>query len=101
MVVRRSVIDGCSMGICLDGSALRSLTGVDGLRDVGGISLSNAGNMPDWEVDACTYNRLFFFVCQSSGCFRVRSTMRGGSVVLHSSRENSITKIGSGVFEVF
>ncbi len=24
------------MGICTDGSALRSLTGVDGLRDVGG-----------------------------------------------------------------
>ncbi len=24
------------MGICMDGSALRSLAGVDGLRDVGG-----------------------------------------------------------------
>ncbi len=68
----------------MDGSALRSLMSVVGLRDVGGgISLSNAGNMPDWEVDACTNNR------------------HKGSVVLHSSRENSITKIGNGAFEVF
>ncbi len=36
MAVRRSVIDGCSMGICMDGSALRSLTGVEGLSDGGG-----------------------------------------------------------------